>query len=408
MSRLLMLTANHPFVHNGGETMFVAPELEQLVAAGWQVRLAPLRALGERQPLPAGVQLDLGLAASLRSGRAGDLLAAPRWPAFAAEFGRAARQGGVTGLARVWRWAAQAQATWRWAAALPSNAPTLAYSYWRGGATLALARLAAQRPGWSAVTRVHGYELYEDRFQPPFQPWTSVYDTLDRVFTVSQHGLEHLRARGVPASRLALARLGTAVAAAPSRPSTDGVLRVLSVSFLDPVKRVPLLARALAALARSSAGPVEWTHLGDGPDMLRVRQALADAPANLQVRLRGRVPHDEVLVHYRAEPVDVFVLVSASEGLPVSVQEALAAGVPVVATDVGGTREAVDGQVGRLLAADTDATGIAEAIAAVAALPALRDAARARWAERFDARRNHRAFAQQLLEVAAAAAGAPR
>lgn len=404
MSRLLMVTSNHPFVHNGGETMFVGPEIEQLVGAGWQVRLAPLHAIGERLPLPAGVQLDLDLAASVRRAR-GDLLAATRWPGFAGEFARALRDGGVTGLARVWRWAALAQATWRWACALSNDGPTTTYTYWRGGTTLALARLAAQRRGWAAVTRVHGYELYEERFDPPFQPWPSVYAALDRSFTVSQHGLEYLRARGVSASRLSLARLGTVEAPAAARASDDGLLRVLSVSFVEPLKRVPLLARALSDLASRRGTPVEWTHFGDGPDLSRVRQILSSASPNLRAHLRGHVTHAQVLAHYAEEPVDVFVLVSASEGLPVSVQEALAAGVPVVATDVGGTREAVDEQVGQLLAADADAAVIADAIAAVPQTPALRGAAHSRWAERFDARRNHRAFAQQLQQVAAEAAG---
>lgn len=407
MKRLLLVTANHPFVHNGGETMFVAPELQALCAAGWKVRLAPLHARGEQLPLPAGVELDLGLSAALRSGPARDLLAAPRWPGFAAEMLRAARSGGATGLVRVMRWASQASAVWRWASALPADVPTVAYSYWRGGATMALARLAAQRPGWAAVTRVHGYELYEDRFKPAFQPWTSVYAELDRVYTVSQHGLLHLLTSGLPESKLTLARLGCGAATAPARASADGVLRVLSVSFMEPVKRVPLLARAVVSLARSRSGPVEWTHLGDGPDMHQVRHALAHAPAHLEVRLPGRVSHEQVIAHYAAEPVDVFVLVSASEGLPVSVQEALSAGVPVVATDVGGTCEAVDEDVGQLLAAGADARQIAQAIEAVAQRPALREAARRRWAERFDAGRNHRAFAQHLHQIAATAAAKP-
>jgi glycosyltransferase involved in cell wall biosynthesis len=48
--------------------------------------------------------------------------------------------------------------------------------------------------------------------------------------------------------------------------------------------------------------------------------------------------------------MDVFLMTSAWEGLPVAALEAMATGLPVVATDVGGVREAIDGTVGALVA----------------------------------------------------------
>lgn len=399
-----MITMNHPFAHTGGETMFVAPELEQVTRSGLRVRIAPLYARGQRFDLPPGSELDLGLARSLARNRLFDFLRAPFWPGFAAELTRALKLGGLVGVLRVWRWAAVAQAAWRWARTLPAGEPLLAYTYWRGGATMAMARIARERPRMATLTRVHGYELYEERFRPPFQPWTDVYAQMSRVVTVSQHGLDYLRVRGVGPSALMLSRLGVDAPAAPTRTSHDGVLRVLSCSFMQPVKRVPLLARAMVSLARrQTRRQVHWTHLGGGPDMTAVRDALADSPTTLDVNLPGNVVHAVVRAHYAQEAVDVFVLVSESEGLPVSVQEALAAGVPVVATDVGGVREAVDSTVGRLLGPDPSPEEIADAVIAVTGADhaALREAARARWSQAFDARRNHAAFVRELQRLAA-------
>lgn len=408
MTRLLLVTSNYPFTYTGGETMFVGPELPHLVRAGFQVSVAPLHALGERLPLPEGVALDLGLHHEMQRSAWRRGAAGLRWPGLGTELRRALRQGGAVGTARVLRWAAQAQATWAWLQGLPPQAgPALAYSYWRGGATLALARWAGQGPDRAALTRVHGFDLYAERFSPPFQPFTGVYDDLACIGTISEHGAAYLREAGVPASRLRLARLGTP-AAAQARGGDGRPWQVLSCSAATPLKRVLLLAQALRELARDHPEQaLAWTHLGAGPELPAVKALLAQAPPNLQVHLPGALAHAEVLRHYATQPVDLFVLLSRSEGLPVSVQEALAHGVPVLATAVGGTPEAVDATVGQLLPADPNPALVAQGLAALLwrSSPAQRHlrrlAARQRWAERFDADSNHAQWAHGLAELAA-------
>lgn len=406
MSSLLIVTTNHPFTYTGGETMFVGPELRRLARTGLRIRVAPLHAQGQRLPLPAGVELDLSLSQSLPARRLRSAALAPAWPGFAAEFARALRQGGPVGMARVWRWSMQAQAVWSWVQ--NQVEPGLAYTYWRGGATLALARWARQRPGRAVVSRVHGYDLYEDRFQPPFQPYPGVYADLARVATVSQHGFEYLFQRGVAASRLRCARLGTEAAPQRARASDGQPWQILSCAHAIALKRLPLLAQALLDLAQQHPDQkLAWTHLGDGPDLQVLKTLARRAPANLQVHLPGAVGHDAVMQHYQTNAVDLFVLPSANEGLAVSAQEALSFGVPVLATDVGGMAEAVDASVGRLLPADLGAPMLAQAVADLlwGSTPtqrqARRAAARARWAERFDAEANHTQWANELAALAA-------
>lgn len=407
MADLVLLTTNHPFTHTGGETMFVGPELPALAAAFDRVSVVPLHARGARLPLPAGVTLDATLAEDWRRRRAWYTLTAPAWPGFAREFARGWRQGGWVGAVRVWRWAAVARACWRWLQRRGEAGPLL-YTYWRGGQTLAATRWAAAHPACRVVTRVHGYDLYAQAFSPPFQPWEAVYAPLDRVLAVSRHGVDHLRSLGLPAERLELARLGVAASRARSRASADGVWRVVSCSHLIPLKRVDRIARALVQLARQHPDRrLAWTHFGDGPQAASVRAALREAPPNLSTRLAGRVDNETVLAHYAQEPVDLFVLLSRSEGLPVSIQEALAAGVPVLATDVGGVAEAVgrDGEAGLLLPADADDAAVLRALQALlgeedpARRTARREAARQRWAQDFDAARNHTRLARTLRSL---------
>ena len=58
---------------------------------------------------------------------------------------------------------------------------------------------------------------------------------------------------------------------------------------------------------------------------------------------KGNVDNAEILKYYRENSIDCFALLSEHEGAPVSIMEAESAGIPIVATDVGGVRELVDG-----------------------------------------------------------------
>jgi colanic acid/amylovoran biosynthesis glycosyltransferase len=405
---LLLLTTNHPFTHTGGETMFVEPELPHLVQRFGTVRLVPLHTRGQRLVVPEGVSLELGLAQRWRRHKALHFLRALAWPGFWPELWRGLQQGGVWGAARVWRWAAVASATWAWMqGALPrkSGASSLLYTYWRGGQTLAAVRWRSQRDNSLVVCRVHRYELYEEAFDPPFQPWTSLYASLAQVITVAQQGADYLRARGV--GRLFVSRLGVAAAQQRAAASGDGVWRVVSCSMVSPVKRVDRCLQALCALAQAHPKrQIQWTHFGDGPDMAALRQLVATAPANLHVNLRGQQPNAEVLRHYQTQPVDLFMLLSSSEGLPVSIQEALAHAIPVLATDVGGVAEAVDrkGHNGALLAVDATQATVVTALerlllAPAADMAARREAAWQRWCQDFDAQRNHAVLAARLAAL---------
>ena len=402
---LVLVTTNYPFTHTGGEVMFVAPEVQRLVREFGSLRVVPQHASGDRLDVPAGVTVDTGLAEALRRARFTSWLGALVWPGFWSELWRGLRGGGGVGAVRVWRWAAVAHVTLRWARRqVAGTAPVLLYTYWRGGSTLALARFAHERSHSRAITRVHRYELYEDAFDPPFQPWhPAMYGELALTATISQHGLGYLRGAGVPAERLMLARLGTEPPVVLAHASADGALRIVSCSFITPVKRVPLIAEALCAWARQyPTRVIHWTHFGDGPERARVEATLRNAPANLHAQLHGQVDNARVMAHYATEPVDAFVLLSASEGLPVSIQEAVSAGLPIIATDVGGVRELVGDDNGALLSPDPS---IVEVLAALERLlggrdevprAAMREASQRRWAEGFDAERNHTRFAQHL------------
>ena len=138
-----------------------------------------------------------------------------------------------------------------------------------------------------------------------------------------------------------------------------------TVGRLDQYKNQTLLVRAMAPLLSSR---VRLVIIGDGDLRPEVEAAVAALPEPRWVVLAGRRMDVPRLVH----AFDVFALSSKSEGLPLVVPEAMAAGLPIVATAVGGLPSVVDdGHTGLLVSVDEAALG-----QALARLESDRDLAR--------------------------------
>jgi glycosyltransferase involved in cell wall biosynthesis len=138
-----------------------------------------------------------------------------------------------------------------------------------------------------------------------------------------------------------------------------------SVGRLQAPKDFVTLAHALGQLP---AGSFRALIVGDGPDREAVATALREAGVTDNVKLAGELPGAaEALAN-----ADVFILSSRSECFPISILEAMATGLPVVASAVGGVaEEVVDGETG-LLVAPADADGLADALRRLVTDAALR------------------------------------
>jgi len=162
------------------------------------------------------------------------------------------------------------------------------------------------------------------------------------------------RSRRLLEVAVSLVRERDVVADVPQR-SLDGDVRVLSVGRLETEKNPLLLADVLAGLNTSASGP-QWhlTVVGDGPLREQLAQRLDELGVAQQADLRGYVPHDDGLTAaYRDS--DLLLHVSWTEGLPQILFEAFAAGLPVVATNVGGIRAAVGEATELIPPGDADA-----------------------------------------------------
>ena len=136
---------------------------------------------------------------------------------------------------------------------------------------------------------------------------------------------------------------------------------------------------------------------GDGPERASVERRIAELGLSDRLRLLDTVPHSELLMMYREHSVDCVVLPSLHEGLSVALIEAMAHGVPVVATAVGGVPELLKGDAG-VLVPPRDPEALADALASVLESPERRAqlarAGRLRVATEFDVQ----AIARELAE----------
>jgi glycosyltransferase involved in cell wall biosynthesis len=166
----------------------------------------------------------------------------------------------------------------------------------------------------------------------------------------------------------------------------DGLL-VGAVTVLREQKRLDVLIDAIPSVL-AEVSRARFAIIGNGPLGRQLQQRAADRGLGDDPRL-AFLPFHPPSERYLCA-LDLYVLPSAWEAMPVGLLEALACGVPQVTTDVGGTAEAVTGETGRLVA-PKQPEELAEAITTMLSSPLLRGqaatASRARHSAMFDAER---------------------
>jgi L-malate glycosyltransferase len=229
------------------------------------------------------------------------------------------------------------------------------------------------------------------------------------VVTVSADLKGHLVAEGFPASRVNVIHNGIDVGPLPGAEMRarvrsevgvgDGDVVVGTVARLDPVKDLLTLIRAIA-LQRGGRAPMVLLIVGDGSERARLEASAREIGAESSVRFLGhREDARELLAG-----CDLYASSSISEGISLTILEGMAAGLPIVATQVGGTPEIVDASCGRLVAA-RDPEGLAGVLSAFASDAALRRTlgrgARARVEEHFTLDRMVREYRAAYYAAAA-------
>lgn len=284
-------------------------------------------------------------------------------------------------------------------------------SSWFDNNALAASILKEEFPRIKAYSLAHAFEIDAKRCPILFRTFTAQkFAGLDGVYFISREKknqfFRDIDKEVVTDENLAKSHVtyigSLNEASVRNEPSSDGVFRILTCSRTSPEKRLHLLCETLRVWPED-ATEIEWTHLGDGPLQEEITHLASQIHGkNVSIVLAGGKSHAEVLDFLANMPVDLFVNVSSTEGLPVSIMEAISFGIPVAATDVGGTRELVSDRVGYLLAEDFSPAELCDVLVRFASLaPSEREEYRNNayklWQEQFNANITINRFFDEII-----------
>jgi colanic acid/amylovoran biosynthesis glycosyltransferase len=289
----------------------------------------------------------------------------------------------------------------------PDIKRSLFYTYWLNEVPLGISQLQARLPDMKIVSRAHGGDLFEDRYNPPYLPYRpEIFQNITKIYTDSQKGAEYL-SRKYPdfQQRFKVSLLGVTNPGGETHTSNDGIFRIVSCSFMRPEKRINLLIMGLKELGMMRKDQkFEWVHIGEGL-LRRSLENLADKelPLNIEHKFLGYLPKGGVIRYYLDNPVDAFVNTSQSEGTPVSLMEAQSCGIPCIATSVGGNSQIVTDDNGILLSANPSPGEIAQSICKLLDNPTgtqqKKIRTRIHWDTHHNSDKNYSHFSQDLVDI---------
>jgi colanic acid/amylovoran biosynthesis glycosyltransferase len=277
------------------------------------------------------------------------------------------------------------------------------YSYWMSFSAYGAAKLK-NKYGCKAITRVHGGDLYDDRGKFNYQPIRKfLIQSLNKVYSVSEIGKKYINDKYGGGNRVDVSYLGTNDNGERSLSIKKAAFVIASCAHMVPLKRIELLVQALSEITERQ---IRWIHFGDGPERLGIEKMIKEIlPTNIEVNLFGNVPHNDVMKYYKNNDVHLFVNTSTTEGIPVSIMEAISFGIPTIATDVGGTREVVyDGYNGFCVSKSIDAKELSVKIKKFIYMEnetyyTYRYNARKYWQEHFSSKKNYEAFYDDVRKL---------
>jgi len=252
------------------------------------------------------------------------------------------------------------------------------------------------------VCRMHGFDLYEFRHQGYLPYKATILEAVTVCTFISEHGKKYAENLYPFINSKAKVHYLGANPFPKNILNDESEFHLLSISRAVPLKRLNLVLEALKVIDF----PIKWTHIGDGPSLSSLQEdakELMQHRSDIEVIFTGWLDPAEIEDFVGSHSVNALILVSETEGLPVAIMEAFSAGIPAIATDVGGVSELVDEDNGILLSADPTVEEIQYSIIKLkqevrGMCENRRTAALQKYSQNFELKRNSKSFAEFLLK----------
>ena len=282
--------------------------------------------------------------------------------------------------------------------AISEKENTVFYSYWLDEKSLALALLKKKYSNLKAISRAHGWDVYEERHPNNYLPYRKLLaENLEAIYTISENGKSYLSDRYPKwKEKIQISRLGTLPLLYVPEKSTDDSFHVLSISSIIPLKRVDKILELVSSIPSKK---IKWRHIGTGSEFEKLKELAiqkSQQNPNFSFELKGQMSNTEVRELLTFHYFDLFINLSETEGIPVSIMEAQSAGIPVVATNVGGTSEIVNEENGFLVDKNLKNIDLNEILNKITTNIELRQMAFESWKKRYNAEINFQLFVDKI------------
>lgn len=297
----------------------------------------------------------------------------------------------------------RAYLAWKWLKKNPEYNISVIYSYWLQITAYATLKLNSKLSNKCyTISRAHRFDLYEERQRGNYIPFQEqLYNELDEIASISEDGKRYLENKYGNRGKVSICHLGALDRKILNPYAEREEIHIVSCARAVPVKRLEKIVDVLKLINNKK---VFWTHIGGGPLLEQLKETAEKLPENIKVNFTGTIPNTQVYQIYEKQPFHIFLNVSKSEGVSVSIMEAMSFGIPVIATAVGGTGEMIDaGENGFLLKEEYKDGELMEYIKRIIEMDEdaycrLRRNARAKFEREYNAIPNYRKFVEKLAQ----------
>ncbi len=258
---------------------------------------------------------------------------------------------------------------------LNKDTEALFYFYWFDYKCFGLSMHKDKFSGIQMIARTHGYDLYDERELYGKQFFKPQMDAkLERLIFAAQYAKDYYlgRYQKKESGKYPVYRLGVSDKQMTCKQRKEGLDKdlflLVSCSHVISIKRID---RIIDGLSQITDSKIRWIHLGGGNQLTQLKERAQDKlgeKKNVEYYFSGAVANDKVLQFYKENYVSCFITTTETEGgSPVSIQEALSFGIPIIATGIGELPQMVKGN-GFLLSDNPTEAQVGQAIERMAGI----------------------------------------